>query len=83
MVPLVVEPNSVDLICTDPPCTKEQVQVYRDPGRFAAAALKPDKLLAAYAGLYRLPEIMLLLSRHLQYVLTIAAIYPQCGTHVI
>ncbi len=83
LVPPVVEPDSVDLIFTDPPYVSDSVHIYADLGRFAATVLKPGRLVAAYTGLFHLPEILRLMSRHLQYVWMVAVTFPGCGIQVL
>ena len=77
---LGLEPGSVDLVCTDPPYVDEAIPVFSELGAFAARALKPGRLLVAYAGHMRLPEIVERLAEHLSYVWSAAVLMP--GRHV-
>jgi 16S rRNA G966 N2-methylase RsmD len=64
---LVVQPESVDLVFTDPPYPTEFIPLWSDLGVFAAKALKPGGLLVAYSGQMFLPEAMSRLAEHLDY----------------
>ncbi|MEM2567393.1 MAG: site-specific DNA-methyltransferase, partial [Candidatus Bathyarchaeia archaeon] len=70
-----VEPNSVDLILTDPPYAYDYLDVWDYLSSFAAYALKPGKLLIAYSGKAYLPVIYERLNKHLDYIWTIALIH--------
>ena len=45
-----VEPESIDLIFTDPPYLKKYLPLYKWVGKEAARVLKPDGFLMAYCG---------------------------------
>lgn len=62
-----IEPNSVDLILTDPPYPEEFLPLWEDLGKFAANFLKPSGFLIAYSGQFHLPEVMSFLSKKLIY----------------
>ncbi len=64
---LALEPDSVDLMFTDPPYPAEYVPLWSDLGSLAAKALKPGGLLVAYSGQMFLPDAMHRLSEHLDY----------------
>lgn len=64
---LRVEPDSADLIFTDPPYPREFLPLWSDLGALAAKALKPGALLLAYTGQMFLPEVMQRLGEHLDY----------------
>lgn len=64
---LSLEPDSVDLIFTDPPYPAEFLPLWSDLGQLAAKALKPGGLLVAYSGQMFLPEAMTRLAAHLDY----------------
>ncbi len=68
--------DSVDLIVTDPPYSKEYLPLWQELGSFAARVLKPGKPIAAYAALYHLPKIIESLSKSLEYVWIASLIYP-------
>ena len=53
-----VEPESVDLILTDPPYPKEYLNCWSELQRFAEHALKPGGSLLAMSGKAWLPEVM-------------------------
>lgn len=45
-----LEPDSVDLILTDPPYPQEFLEAWSDLGTFAERVLRPGRLLIAYTG---------------------------------
>ena len=55
---LDIEPESVDLIFTDPPYPAEYLECWEQLAAFARKALKPTGLLIAYSGQFHLPEVM-------------------------
>lgn len=59
--------NSVDLIVTDPPYPKEYVNLYGDLAREAKRVLKEGHYLFAYCGAHELPEILQLMTPHLEW----------------
>jgi DNA modification methylase len=76
---LKVEPESVDMIFTDPTYTKGGIPLYGDLSECAARWLKPGGLLMAYAGQYCLPDIVNLLGRHLTYRWSCCVINRNCA----
>lgn len=64
---VVLDPDSVDLMFTDPPYPGEFLPLWSDLGELAAKALKPGGLLIAYSGQLYLPEAMSRLAEHLDY----------------
>jgi len=64
---MVLDPDSVDLMFTDPPYPGEFLPLWSDLGELAAKALKPGGLLIAYSGQLYLPEAMSRLAEHLDY----------------
>jgi 16S rRNA G966 N2-methylase RsmD len=50
--------NSIDLIFTDPPYEKNDLQLYEDLGRLAVRVLKPGGSLVTYGGQYAIPKIL-------------------------
>ena len=62
-----IEPESIDLILTDPPYGKEYLSLYENLSRFASTVLKPTGLLICYSGQIHLVEILNLLSGYLKY----------------
>ncbi len=62
-----IEPNSVDVIITDPPYPKEFLHLWDQLGEVATRVLKPSSLLIAYSGQYHLPNVMDKLAKHLNY----------------
>lgn len=65
---LDVEPESVDLIFTDPPYPAEYLECWEQLAAFARKALKPSGLLIAYSGQFHLPEVMHALTSELNYL---------------
>jgi tRNA1(Val) A37 N6-methylase TrmN6 len=49
--------NSIDLVFTDPPSSKEWVPLYEPLGKMAYRLLKEGGSLVMYAGRYALPQI--------------------------
>jgi len=64
--------NSVDLILTDPPYSKEYLHVWGQLGEVAARVLKPGGYLAAYSGQLYFNHVMRALDKHLSYCWMIA-----------
>jgi hypothetical protein len=64
---LALEPESADLVFTDPPYGREYIGCWDELGAFAAKALKPGGLAVAYSGQMFLPEAMDAMARHLDY----------------
>jgi ParB-like chromosome segregation protein Spo0J len=64
--------NSIDVIVTDPPYTKEGIPLFGDLARFAMRYLKPGGLCIAYAGKFYLPELTIEMGSELQWVWEIA-----------
>lgn len=65
---LDIEPESVDLIFTDPPYPAEYLECWEQLAAFARKALKPSGLLIAYSGQFHLPEVMHALNYELNYL---------------
>ncbi len=59
--------NSIDLIFTDPPYTRDQIHLYEWLSEEAARVLKPDGFLIAYVGTYWKFDAMQRLAAHLVY----------------
>src|SRR5205085_209752 len=64
-----LEPESVDLIYTDPPylAALDLEKIYGELGRQAARLLKPGGSLLAYSGCYVLPRTIAALGKSLDY----------------
>lgn len=73
---LDIEPNSVDLIFTDPPYTKEFLPQWEELAYFASRVLRSGKLMIAYCGTLWLPEVFRMLMSHLEYVWLGAIVLP-------
>jgi len=59
--------ESIDHIVTDPPYGEDYLPVWDALGEVAARVLKPGGFLVAYSGQYLLPQVMNMLSEHLEY----------------
>jgi DNA modification methylase len=62
-----LEPDSVDLILTDPPYDKASIPLYGALAEFAARVLRPGGSLVVYCGQYALFEIGPLMAANLRY----------------
>ena len=78
----VLEPDSVDLIFTDPPYDRGSLPLYEALAEMAAYALKPAGSLIAYSGHGCLPEVLDALGKHLTYHWTCAISHNGGDTHL-
>lgn len=67
-----LEPESVDLILTDPPYPAEFLPLWTDLAVLAKRVLTPTGMLAAMSGQTHLPEVYRRLGEHLTYRWTMA-----------
>jgi len=74
-----LEPESIDVIITDPPYPKEYLPLYEDLAKLAARVLKPGGSLLVMTGQSYLPEIMRLMEPYIRYHWMIA--YAAFGRH--
>jgi len=70
-----VEPDSVDLILTDPPYPSEFLPLWGVLAEKAEKILRPGGFLIAYSGNYHLPKPFEYLSKHLEYIWTLALLH--------
>jgi hypothetical protein len=77
-----LKPNSIDVIITDPPYTKEGIPLYGDLARFAKRHLKPGGLCLAYAGKFYLPELVSELGSELEWVWQLAILQNSHGSRI-
>jgi hypothetical protein len=70
-------PDSVDMVFSDPPWSKDGVPLYGELARFAAHCLKPGGFCVAYFGKLFLPDVLSLMSPYLNYRWVFAALQPQ------
>lgn len=63
-----VQTNSVDLILTDPPYSKEYLSLWKELAIETERVLKPSGWFITYSGQYHLPEVMNCLGEKLEYV---------------
>lgn len=78
-----LEPQSVDLIVTDPPYPKDSLPLWSSLGEWAAKLLRPRGLLIAYTGQLWLPEVLERLGEHLTYGWTFALLMPGGNSRVM
>ena len=71
-----IEPNSVDVIITDPPYGKDYLHLYEALGKVASRVLKDGGSLFLMTGQSYLPEIFDKMKTHLSYNWTIAYLTP-------
>lgn len=67
-----VEPDSVDLILTDPPYPKEFLPLWSTLAEKAAMILKSGRVLIAYSNHANLPYVLLRMCPYLKYMWTFA-----------
>lgn len=70
-----MQPDSVDLVFTDPPYDRETVPLYEDLAILSARVLRPGGSLLCYAGHYALPDLFALMTPHLKFWWPIALFY--------
>lgn len=70
-----IEPDSYDLIFTDPPYDKEAVELYGDLADYASKTLVEGGWLLAYAGHAFLPEIYAAIAGKLTYAWTFCILH--------
>jgi len=71
--------ESVDLIFTDPPYADRYLPLWESLAREGKRVLVPGGSLVTLYGVYRLPEIITLLSKHLSYYWCCALWHQQLG----
>jgi hypothetical protein len=59
--------NSIDLILTEPPCTKKDIPLWEKLAEQSARMLKPSGFLVTYCGQRYLDTVVHILSKHLNY----------------
>lgn len=79
---LEIEPESIDLILTDPPYPKEFLPLWGDLAKFAKEKLKDHGYLIAYSGQYHMPEVINYLISELDYVWTFC-LYHAGNTKIV
>ncbi len=72
----ILEPNSIDVILTDPPYEREFLPVYEDLAKLAAHALKPGGSLVVMVGQSYLPDVVELMAPHMRYHWTLCYLTP-------
>ena len=71
-----LESESVDIIITDPPYSREFLPLYETLARLAMHVLKPGGSLLAMAGQSYLPQVIDAMATHLRYHWTLAYLTP-------
>ena len=71
-----LEPNSVDVIITDPPYNREAVPLYESLALLARHSLKDGGSLVVMTGQSYLPEVITAIAPHLSYYWTLAYLTP-------
>jgi len=79
---LEIEPESIDLILTDPPYPKEFLPLWGDLAKFAKEKLKDHGYLIAYSGQYHMPEVINYLISELDYIWTFC-LYHVGNTQIV
>ncbi len=74
-----LDPNSVDMVLTDPPYPREYLPVWSTLAETSAKILKPGKILLTYSNHANLPYVLLRMMPYLKYVWTFAMDQP--GSH--
>ena len=64
--------DSIDLILTDPPYTKEFLPLWNDLGRVAVRVLRPSGFLIAYSGNHSMNESRKSLNKYLEWYWEVA-----------
>ncbi|KAA0139176.1 hypothetical protein FYZ48_11080 [Gimesia chilikensis] len=75
-----IEPESVNLICTDIPYGKEFLPEIESLAEFAERVLVEGGIFITYSGQYHLPEVMEKLGQHLTYRWEISSHYKGDAT---
>ncbi|NPV52203.1 MAG: hypothetical protein HPY71_01615 [Firmicutes bacterium] len=71
-----IEPDSVDVIITDPPYPEEYLPLYETLAKLAARVLKPGGSLLVMTGLTHLPGVIQLMAPHIRYHWALAYLMP-------
>lgn len=72
-----IQPNSIQLILTDPPYGEEYLPIWGELADFADQVLVPGGFLVAYCPHFHLPSILNSLGKKLEYFWIIALELPQ------
>jgi len=64
--------ENIDAIITDPPYLKKHLHLYENLARFASHVLKPGGSLLTMAGVAYLPQVLGMMSQHIDYQWTIS-----------
>lgn len=72
-----LQPETAQLILTDPPYPEEYLNLWDDLAEFSKKMLVPGGYLVAYCGHFHLPVVLEKLKKHLEYFWIIALTQPQ------
>jgi len=72
----IIEPESVDIILTDPPYPREYLDLYTILSKQASLWLKPGGSVLAMCGQSYLPDVLTALGQHLTYHWTVSYLTP-------
>lgn len=70
-----MEPESIDLLLTDPPYPKEFLYLWNELSEVGARVLKPGGFCIAYSGQIHLPSVLVRMSTHLDYYWTMIVLH--------
>lgn len=79
---LRIEDDSARLFLPDPPYDRESLPLYEEVARFAARKLRPGGILLAYHGVMYLPEILAMMTRHLNFVWQVSIVFEAGNRYV-
>jgi DNA modification methylase len=79
----VVADASVELIFTDLPYNRETIPQYGDLAKFAARVLIDGGSCICLIGNYALPEILSLMTPHLNFHWPLAEVHESCGAQML
>jgi len=71
--------DSVDLVFTDPPYSKDAIELFDGIGDIAARILKPGGSLVSYVGNVQLPEAINILNGYLRYWVVLVCLHNVGG----
>ena len=82
-----VEPSSIDVIITEPPCKEEDIDLFDHLGDFARHSLKAGAPCVVIAGNRFLPDFIEMLRAHLDYCWTLSfnaaqGVYEAMGAQI-
>lgn len=79
---LRIEDDSARLFLPDPPYDRQSLPLYEEVARFAARKLRPGGILLAYHGVMYMPEILAMMTRHLNFVWQMSIVFEAGNRYV-